>query len=46
MNNFVAEPEGSGVVKSRESSPVGAVQTTPYRIEIPSVAPVYKGQSK
>ncbi|KAF4769390.1 hypothetical protein HAV15_008945 [Penicillium sp. str.  len=44
MNNFVAEPEGSGVVKSRESSPVGAVQTTPYRIEIPSVAPVYKGQ--
>ncbi|KXG45781.1 Mediator complex, subunit Med12 [Penicillium griseofulvum] len=43
-NNFVAEPEGSGVVKSRESSPVGAVQTTPYRIEIPSVAPLYKGQ--
>ncbi|OQE37135.1 hypothetical protein PENCOP_c010G06992 [Penicillium coprophilum] len=43
-NNFVAEPEGTGVVKSRESSPVGAVQTTPYHIETPSVAPVYKGQ--
>ncbi|CAI7575268.1 unnamed protein product [Penicillium glandicola] len=42
-NNFV-EPEGSGVVRSRESSPVGAVQTTPYCIEVPSVAPVYKGQ--
>ncbi|CAI7568844.1 uncharacterized protein N7487_009820 [Penicillium crustosum] len=44
MNNFVAEPEGSSVVKSRESSPVGAVQTTPYRIEIPSVAPLYQSQ--
>ncbi|KAJ5780988.1 hypothetical protein N7457_006148 [Penicillium paradoxum] len=40
----VVEPEGSNVVKSRESSPVGAVQTTPYRIEIPAVAPVYKSQ--
>ncbi|KGO71242.1 Mediator complex, subunit Med12 [Penicillium italicum] len=44
VNYFGAEPEGSGVVKSRESSPVGAVQTTPYCIEIPSVAPVYKSQ--
>ncbi|KAI2675892.1 hypothetical protein CBS147355_6073 [Penicillium roqueforti] len=42
MNNFVPEPEGSATVKSRESSPVGAVQTTPYRIEIPAVAPLYK----
>lgn len=46
VNYFGTEPEGNGVVKSRESSPVGAVQTTPYCIEIPSVAPVYKSQSK
>ncbi|KGO66253.1 Mediator complex, subunit Med12 [Penicillium expansum] len=44
VNYFGTEPEGNGVVKSRESSPVGAVQTTPYCIEIPSVAPVYKSQ--
>ncbi|KAG0154386.1 hypothetical protein PDIDSM_1766 [Penicillium digitatum] len=44
VNGFGAEPRGSGVVKSRESSPVGAVQTTPYCIEIPSVAPIYKSQ--
>jgi mediator of RNA polymerase II transcription subunit 12 len=46
MNSFVADPEGSAAVRSRESSPVGAVQTTPYRIEVPSVAPVYKDHSK
>jgi len=40
------EPSGAEPVKSRESSPVGAVQTTPYRIETPAVAPVYKGNSK
>jgi mediator of RNA polymerase II transcription subunit 12 len=40
------EPPATTVVKSRESSPVGAVQTTPYRIETPSAAPVYKNQSK
>ena len=45
MNNFIPEPEGSATVRSRESSPVGAVQTTPYRIEIPSVAPLYKDHS-
>ncbi|KAJ6009663.1 hypothetical protein N7522_004679 [Penicillium canescens] len=38
------EPPATTVVKSRESSPVGAVQTTPYRIETPSAAPVYKNQ--
>lgn len=43
-NISIGEPEGSAV-RSRESSPVGAVQTTPYRIEIPAVAPVYKSQS-
>ncbi|KAJ5124749.1 uncharacterized protein N7515_008574 [Penicillium bovifimosum] len=40
----VAEPEASAVVRSRESSPVGEVQTTPYRMETPSVAPVYQGR--
>ncbi|KAK9860855.1 hypothetical protein MYU51_006189 [Penicillium brevicompactum] len=38
----VVEPP-PGLIRSRESSPVGAVQTTPYRIEAPAVAPVYKG---
>ncbi|CAG7925215.1 unnamed protein product [Penicillium olsonii] len=39
----VTETPGPGLIKSRESSPVGAVQTTPYRIETPTVAPVYRG---
>ncbi|KAJ5306532.1 hypothetical protein N7508_005547 [Penicillium antarcticum] len=38
------EPPATNVVKSRESSPVGAVQTTPYRIEIPSAAPIYHNE--
>lgn len=42
----VAESPGPGLVKSRESSPVGDVQTTPYHIETPAIAPVYKGNSK
>ncbi|KAJ5555585.1 hypothetical protein N7535_008020 [Penicillium sp. DV-2018c] len=42
----VAEPEISALVRSRESSPVGAVQTTPYRMEAPSVAPIYQGQKR
>ncbi|CAG8936163.1 unnamed protein product [Penicillium salamii] len=39
----VTETPGPGPIKSRESSPVGEVQTTPYRIETPTVAPVYRG---
>jgi mediator of RNA polymerase II transcription subunit 12 len=42
----VVEPSGTAPIKSRESSPVGAVQTTPYRIETPAVAPLYKGNSR
>jgi mediator of RNA polymerase II transcription subunit 12 len=42
----VAEPQGPALIKSRESSPVGAVQTTPYRIETPAAAPAYKGNSE
>ncbi|KAJ5114672.1 Mediator complex subunit Med12, partial [Penicillium alfredii] len=34
---------GSGDSRSRESSPSKDVQTTPYRIEVPSIAPVLKG---
>lgn len=43
-----APPEAAGnkSVKSRDSSPAKKVQTTPYHIECPSVAPVLKGQSK
>lgn len=32
--------------RSRDNSPDKKVQTTPYRIETPSAAPVYKGKSK
>lgn len=32
--------------RSRESSPDKTVQTTPYRIETPTVAPVLQGESK
>ncbi|KAG2421487.1 hypothetical protein HFD88_005462 [Aspergillus terreus] len=41
-----APPEAAGnkSVKSRDSSPAKKVQTTPYHIECPSVAPVLKGQ--
>ncbi|KAJ5766519.1 uncharacterized protein N7511_004135 [Penicillium nucicola] len=38
------EPPATNVVKSRESSPVGAVQTTPYCIETPSAAPLYHNE--
>ncbi|KAI9927995.1 hypothetical protein ASPWEDRAFT_42159 [Aspergillus wentii DTO 134E9] len=36
-------PDSSGSTRSRESSPVKDVQTTPYRIEVPSNAPALKG---
>ncbi|KAF7591900.1 RNA polymerase II mediator complex subunit [Aspergillus hancockii] len=35
---------GSNPTTSRASSPVKEVQTTPYRIEVPSVAPMIKGE--
>ncbi|KAL5358219.1 mediator of RNA polymerase II transcription subunit 12 [Aspergillus floccosus] len=40
-----APPEGAGneSTKSRDASPAKKVQTTPYHIECPSVAPVLKG---
>lgn len=37
---------GSNATKSRDSSPSKAVQTTPYHIEVPAVAPAIKGDSK
>ncbi|THC98039.1 hypothetical protein EYZ11_002465 [Aspergillus tanneri] len=37
---------GRKAAKSRDSSPSKAVQTTPYRIEVPSVAPIIKGDSE
>lgn len=40
------EPLGNNCARSRECSPVKDVQTTPYRIEVPSIAPVLKGDSK
>lgn len=39
-------PELVGADEPRESSPVGEVQTTPYRIQVPSIAPVLNGQSE
>lgn len=39
-------PPGPSSSRSRESSPVKAVQTTPYRIETPSAAPALKGESE
>lgn len=40
------EPRQETSSRSRDSSPGKKVQTTPYRIETPSVAPILKGQSK
>ncbi|KAI9036219.1 RNA polymerase II transcription mediator [Aspergillus affinis] len=34
---------GGNATKSRDSSPSKAVQTTPYHIEVPTVAPVIRG---
>ncbi|KAE8139634.1 mediator of RNA polymerase II transcription subunit 12 [Aspergillus pseudotamarii] len=41
---YVPESLGSNPATSRASSPVKEVQTIPYRIETPSVAPVLKGE--
>ena len=41
---FVPQRPSSG--RSRDSSPVKAVQTTPYRIETPPAAPALKGESE
>ncbi|KAJ5819783.1 hypothetical protein N7474_005374 [Penicillium riverlandense] len=40
----LAERSANRDSRSRESSPVKDVQTTPYHIEVPSVAPVLKGE--
>lgn len=37
--------QGSSTGGSRETSPERQVQTTPYHLEMPSVAPVLKGES-
>lgn len=43
----LAERSADHASRSRESSPPPKdVQTTPYRIEVPSVAPVLKGESE
>ncbi|KAJ5219870.1 hypothetical protein N7468_009074 [Penicillium chermesinum] len=42
-NVALSEVSGDGVSKSRDPSPDKKVQTTPYRIAVPSVAPVLKG---
>lgn len=39
-------PELSKDNRPRESSPTKEVETTPYRIETPSVAPIIKGESE
>ncbi|KAE8415119.1 mediator of RNA polymerase II transcription subunit 12 [Aspergillus pseudocaelatus] len=41
---YVPESLGSNPPTSRATSPVKEVQTIPYRIETPSVAPVLKGE--
>lgn len=41
-----AESLGNSSARSREGSPSNDVQTTPYRIQVPDVAPVLKGNSK
>ncbi|KAB8258163.1 mediator of RNA polymerase II transcription subunit 12 [Aspergillus pseudonomiae] len=41
---YVPESLGANPTMSRASSPVKEVQTIPYRIETPSVAPVLKGE--
>lgn len=45
-SNAPPEPPQSTVPRSWETSPARKVQTTPYRIETPSVAPVLKGESE
>ncbi|KAJ5884979.1 hypothetical protein N7495_009489 [Penicillium taxi] len=40
-----ALPERLQPVRTREPSPVKQVQTTPYRIEVPSAAPIIKGEN-
>lgn len=45
-NTALSERPKDAFAKSRDPSPDKKVQTTPYRIETPSVAPVLKGDSK
>lgn len=41
-----SQQSGSGTAVLNESPPEREVQTTPYRLEVPSIAPVLKGDSK